>query len=138
MGFSSLVDSFLANETFGVRFNKKSYNDIKELFIEINGQDISEFPEEVRVYYGKAWFNKKENGYSIVFDNTLTSADITKRPSTYMPLEQLVESGFKVSELEKLADNYPKTVFLLCSKPYVNQKTYINFNFEGLVEVRFD
>lgn len=131
---SSLIDAYLANESHTVQLPEIGVINIRDFFVAINGQDLSELEDEFRIYYGKAWFNKKENGYSIVFDKTLTSADITKRPSTYMPLEKLIESGFKrfkVSELEKLADKKPKTVFILSQAGPQVRNGYINFWCEG-------
>lgn len=131
---SSLIDAFLANESHIVQLPEIGVIDIKDLFVEINGQNLSEFEDEFRIYYGKAWFNKKENGYSIVFANTLTSANITKRPSIYMPLEKLVQSGFKrfkVNELEKLSDKRPKTVFILSQAGPQVRNGYINLWCEG-------
>ncbi len=107
---------------------------IKDLFIEINGQNLADFEDEFRVYYGKAWFNKKESGYSIVFDKTLTSDEVTKRPSTYMPLDKLEKSGFKrfnIKSLEKIADGKPKMVFLLSETGPRVRDEYINIWCEG-------
>ncbi|MCR4534515.1 hypothetical protein OCF84_00065 [Shewanella xiamenensis] len=131
---SSLIDAFLAKEPYMIQLPEVGVIDIRDFFVEINGQELSEFEDEFRIYYGKAWFNKKESGYSIVFDKTLTSADIVKRPSTYMPLDKLVESGFKrfkVNELDKLADKKPKTVFILSQTGPQVRNGYINFWCEG-------
>lgn len=131
---SSLIDAFLANESHLIQLPDVGVIHIKDFFIEINGQDLSEFEDEFRIYFGKAWFNKKEQGYSIVFDKVLTSIDITRRPSTYMPLSKLLESGFKrfkLKELEKLADKKPKTVFLLSEAGPQLRNGYINFWCEG-------
>ena len=73
---SSLIDAFLANESHTVQLPDIGVINIKDLFVEINGQNISELDDELRIYFGKAWFNKKENGYSIVFDQTLKFGDL--------------------------------------------------------------
>jgi hypothetical protein len=131
---SSLIDAFLAKELHTVQLPEIGVIDIKDLFVEINGQDLSELEDEFRIYYGKAWFNKKEGGYSIVFDNTLTANEITKRPSTYMPIDKLDASGFKrfnLSTLEKVADGKPKLVFLLSETGPRVKHEYINIWCEG-------
>jgi len=130
----SVIDDFLAKKSYPVRIPGNGVIDINDLFIEINGQDLSDFKNEFRIYYGKAWFNKKESYYSIVFDNKLTSGEITKRPSAYMSMDKAKESGFKrfkVEELENLADRTPKTVFILSeTKPEV-KNGYINIGCRG-------
>jgi len=129
-----MIDDFLAKKSYPVRIPGNGVIDINDLFIEINGQDLSDFKNEFRIYYGKAWFNKKESYYSIVFDNKLTSGEITKRPSAYMSMDKAKESGFKrfkVEELENLADRTPKTVFILSeTKPEV-KNGYINIGCRG-------
>ncbi|WP_086930575.1 hypothetical protein [Agarilytica rhodophyticola] len=113
---SSLIDAYLAKESLIVQLPETGLIDLNNLFIEINGQNLADFEDEFRIYYGKAWFNKKEHGYSIVFDKTLTSGDIIKRPSTYIPISKLEVSGFKrfnLDTLERTADNKPKMVFLI-------------------------
>ena len=108
--------------------------DIKDLFVEINGQNLSEFKNEIRIYFGKAWFNQKESGYSVVFDKTLTSAETTKQPSTFLPLAKLVESGFvrfNLNTLQKISDEKPKMTFLLSKTAPCVKKGYINIWCEG-------
>lgn len=131
---SSLIDSFLANESHIVQLPETGLLDINDLFVKINGQDLSNIEDEYRIYYGKAWLNKKESGFSIVFDNKLTLGDVTKRPSTYIPINKLEESGFKrfnINTLTKIADSKPKMVFLLSETgPRLNDG-YINIWCEG-------
>ena len=131
---SSLIDAFLANESHTVQLPQIGVIDIKDLFVEINGQELSEFEDEFRIYYGKAWFNKKDGYYSVVFANTLSYGDLTKRPSIYLSIDKMLESGFrrfKANELEKLSDNKPKTVFILSQAGPQVRNGYINFWCEG-------
>ena len=132
---SSLIDSYLAKESVVVQLPEIGVININDLFIEINGQDLSDFEDEFRVYYGKAWFNKKESGYSIVFEKTLTLDGITKRPSTYIPIDMIEASGFKrfnLNTLEKISDSKPKMVFLLSELGPRVKNGYINIWCEGL------
>jgi len=131
---SSLIDAFLAKESHTIQLPEIGVIDIKNLFVEINEQELSDLEDEFRIYYGKAWFNKKESGYSIVFDNTLTSGDIAKRPSTYMPIDKLEASNFKrfnLNTLEKIADGKPKMVFLLSETGPRVKNEYINIWCDG-------
>lgn len=130
----SLTTAFLADESYIIQLPEIGTIDIKDFFVNINGQELTDFEDELRIYYGKAWFNRKDNGYSIVFDSTLTSEGMTKRPSTYMPFDKLVKSGFKrfkLSELEKLVDKKPKTVYILSQTGPQIRNGYINFWCEG-------
>ena len=131
---SSLIDAYRADETHIVQLPEIGLIDIKYFFVEINGQDLSDLEDEYRIYYGKAWFNKKENGYSIVFDKKLISGDVVKRPSSYMPIDKLEESGFRrfnANILEKISDGKPKIVFLLSETGPRLRDGYINIWCEG-------
>ena len=131
---SSLIDAFLSKESHTVQLPEVGVIDIKDLFVEINGQDLSEIEDEFRIYYGNAWFNKKDGYYSISFANTLTSGKLTKRPSIYLSLEKVAKSGFKrfkLKELEKTDDGKPKMVFLLSETGPRVKNEYINIWCEG-------
>lgn len=139
---SSLVDAFLANESHIIQLPEVGLIDINELFVEINGQDISKFPDEFRIYYGKGWIKKRKGGYGFVFANKLKHEELVSQPSTYISDTQIDEGCFKwfrKSTLEKLANNLPKTIFLLSeTTPYPNGG-FINIWCEGLeyLEYRF-
>ncbi|WP_435104362.1 hypothetical protein [Arhodomonas sp. AD133] len=131
---SSLIDSYLNKESIIVQLPQTGVIDINDLFYEVNGQDVGELEDDFRVYWGKAWFNKKENGYSIVFEQNLTLGETTRRPTTYMPIDALGSSGFgrfNLSALEKIADNKPKMVFLLSETGPRVKNGYINIWCEG-------
>lgn len=131
---SSLVDAYLSGQSFAVQLPGMGAVDIREVFVEINGQNIAQLECEWRIYYGKAWFNKKENGYSIVFDRKLTAGDVTRRPATYMPIAALEASGFKrfrLNTLNEIADGKPRMVFLLSETGPRVSNGYINIWCEG-------
>lgn len=131
---SSLIDSYRANESILVQLPGTGVVDINDLFFEVDGQDIADLEDDFRIYYGKAWFNKKERGYSVVFENMLTLGDTTRRPSTYLPIDVLGDSGFKrfkLSTLEKIADNKPKMVYVLSETGPRVKNGYINIWCEG-------
>lgn len=131
---SSLIDAYLAKDSIMVQMPETGVIDINDLFYEINGQDVAELEDEFRVFYGKAWLNKKEGGYSIVFEKTLTIGETTKKPTTYMPIDALEESGFRrfnLNTLEKIADNKPKMVFVISETGPRVKNGYINIWCEG-------
>ncbi len=131
---SSLIDAFLATESYTVQLPEIGVIDIKDLFIEINGQDLSEFEDEFRIYYGKGWIKKRKGGYGFVFANKLKYGELENQPSTYLSDNQIEEGSFKrfkQSTLDKLANNYPKQIFLLSeTTPYPNGD-FINIWCEG-------
>jgi len=131
---SSLIDAFLANESHTVQLPGTDRLNIKELFIEINGQDLSDFEDEFRIYYGKGWINKRKGGYSFVFANKLKFGELENKPSTYLSDNKIEESSFrrfKKSTLDKLLDSGPQKIFLLSeTAPYIN-KNFINIWCEG-------
>lgn len=131
---SSLIDAYLAKESIMVRLPETGVIHINDLFYEINGQDVSEFEDDFRIFYGKAWFNKRESGYSIVFEKTLTLNETTKKPSTYLSINALEASGFRrfnLNTLDKTADNKPKMVFVLSETGPRVKNGYINIWCEG-------
>ncbi|CAH0992216.1 hypothetical protein SIN8267_02332 [Sinobacterium norvegicum] len=131
---SSLIDAFLANETHTVQLPEVGVIDIRDLFVEINGQDLTELEDEFRIYYGKGWIKKRKGGYGFVFANKLKFGELESQPSTYMSDSQIEDGSFKrfkQSTLDKLANNYPKKIFLLSeTTPYPNGD-FINIWCEG-------
>jgi hypothetical protein len=132
---SSMVDAFLANENFTVN-TPDGFIELKDLFVKIDNQSIDDFPDEFRVYYGKAWINKNEKGYSVRFDNKLQHEDLVVAPSFFIPndfIDETTYQKFSLKKLDQLANKKPKSVFLVSSiGPYKNYKApYINFRLEG-------
>ena len=127
---SSIIDSFLNNETIDIDMPNIGKISIQELFIEVNGQDISDFPDEWRIYYGKAWFNQRDEGFSVKFANELSAGEIKKKPSFYISNTALANSGFAKFNQQKMieiANKKPKQVFLLSETgPYLKDDKFIN------------
>lgn len=131
---SSLIDAFLEKAPMTIQLPEVGLIDIQDLFIEIDGQAISTFPDEFRIYYGKAWINKRKGGYGFCFANHLTSGELTAQPSTYLPMDKIEEgtfARFEQNRLDKLANNLPKTVFLLAETTPRPNGEYINIWCEG-------
>lgn len=129
---SSLIDMFLNNEDIVVQLPGNTTLHISELFIEIKGQDTSEFEDDYRIYYGKGWINKSknDNGYVIRFANTLKCNEIEARPSFFIPVEALENANhgkFKSATFEKLTNNYLKNIYILSETGPYTKNEYINF-----------
>ncbi len=127
---SSIVDSHLNSEPIELQLPDIGKIGIKDLFIEVEGQDISSFTDKWRVYYGKAWFNKRPNSYSVKFVNKLTAGKVIAQPSFLISTESLNNSGFakfNQQTMADIADKIPKLVFLLSkTAPYLKDSKYIN------------
>lgn len=130
-----MVDSFLNKENLTVQLPGIGAMPIQELFVGVNGQKVESFVDEFRVYFGKAWINKYEAGYSIVFANKLNHGDIAARPSFFIPNSLIAETTYRLFQEKKLdeqADKKPRLVFIASETgPYCKGK-YINFWLEGL------
>lgn len=131
---SSLIDAFLAKEPLTIQLPEVGLIDIKDLFVEIKGQDLSELDDEFRIYYGNGWINKRAGGYGFVFANKLKHDNIERKLTTYLSDDKIEEGSFKKfkkSTLDKLANKYPKQIFLLSeTTPYPNGD-FINIWCEG-------
>ena len=143
---SSLVSSFLNKEKKTVQIPKVgTLLPIEEFFIEINGQDIHDFDDEYRIYFGLAWFNKIDGkGFVVRFDNKLKYSELEVRPSFFISLSTIGNSPyakFSLENMNNLCDKYPKRVFILCeTSPNVKDNKYINFWLDGLqyMDYRFE
>jgi len=135
---SSLVSSFLNKEKKTVQIPKVgTLLPIEEFFIEINGQDIHDFDDEYRIYFGLAWFNKIDGkGFVVRFDNKLKYRELEVRPSFFISLSTIGNSPyakFSLENMNNLCDKYPKRVFILSeTSPNVKDNKYINFWLDGL------
>jgi len=136
---SSLVASFLNGDDFEIQLPGTSLISLRKLFIEIDGQQISDFEDDMRIYYGKAWINKSPNGngFSVRFANALQHEELNVRPSFFINDELIKQSGyrkFQQTTLEALATSKPVDIYILSAiGPYPHKSgEYINFKLEGL------
>jgi len=138
---SSMIDAYLSGENFTVQLPQIGLIDLKDLFIEIDGQDTGDFPDEMRIYYGKAWINKddEDRWFTVRFDNKLICKELpeSKRPSFLIGRKKIDAYNygkFQWTHLEKIADNKPKQIFLLSdTAPHPSDKgPYINLWLERM------
>lgn len=138
---SSLVTSFLNGENFDVTLPYPYAESIslQDLFIEIDGQDISNLDQNtLRIYYGPAWINTASNGYQIRFANELldvsqSDKEIFEKPTLYIHQDKIKDTSYKkYSEIEKLIGPRLKDVYILSNAPALtSDRKYINFKFTG-------
>ncbi|CAM3415402.1 hypothetical protein GCM10016272_01580 [Psychrobacter glaciei] len=138
---SSLVTSFLNGENFDVTLPHPYAEDIslQDLFIEINGQDISDLDQDtLRIYYGEAWINTVYNGYQIRFGNDFLDAsqsdkELRKQPTLYIHRDKIKDAPYKkYREIRNLIGPKKKDVFILSHAPALSADgKYINFTFTG-------
>lgn len=136
---SSLVSAFLNGEDFDIELPCRDSIPLSKLFINIDGQDIGDFEDDYRIYFGKAFFNKRVDGkgFFVRFDKLLKSGDLVKRPTFFISNEALEKcelNKFELAKLERLADRKPKNVFVLSDVAPAPNPTgeYINFSLEDL------
>ncbi|WP_114717658.1 hypothetical protein [Vibrio cholerae] len=132
---SSLVSAFLNNEPMTIQVPGEGIMSIQDFFVAVDGQDIQVFEDYFRVYYGKAWINKNDKGYSIRFNNQLKFGSLEVRPSFFIPAKMVDESSyrkFQSATLDKLANKYLKDIYILCETGPTQKGEYINFWLDGL------
>lgn len=132
---SSMVDAFLNHENIIVQLPGTGTLPIQDLFIELNGQEISDFEDEYRVYHGKAWINKHDKGYVVRFTNSLKHSGLETQPTFFIPQELVEQAPYKKFSsfmLDKHADKYPKHIFILSETAPYSKDRYINFWLDGL------
>lgn len=136
---SSLVASFLNGDDFEVQLPKTGLISLRNLFIEIDGQQLGDFEDGMRIYYGRARLNKSpnDNGFSVRFANVLRHEELSVRPSFFISNELIRQSGyrkFQQATLEALVTSKSVDIYILSAVgPYLHKSgKYINFKLEGL------
>lgn len=132
---SSLVAAFRTNEPLMLQVPDEGTMSVQDFFVEIDGQDIESLEDSYRVYFGKGWINKHEKGYIVRFNKTLKYNDLDVRPSFFIPLDMVEASSYRkyqLSALDKLANNKPKDIYILCETGPRPHGDYINFWLDGL------
>jgi hypothetical protein len=143
---SSMVDAYHKGENFDVQLPGVGLIKLQDLFVELDGNQISDFEDEYRVYFAKAYINKREAGdFSINYLSHIKDDEAEKKLSILLTNDVIDEYPLKKyqrSALEKLANNYQKTVYILSETgPFINNRNndYANFWIESLMymECRF-
>jgi len=139
----SMIDSFLRGENFVVQMPNIGLINLKDLFVKIDNQNINELPDEYRIYYGTAWFNKlnDQENYQVRFANNLSCYEVSSPPTVFIPKSYITESSyskFNEKKFEKLVSNIPRMVLILSeSGPFLKDEKYINIWLEGLEYIEY-
>lgn len=136
MVLSDLVDAFFRGCDVWIELPSREEVHIQDFFIELAGQNIEKFPEEMRCYYGAAWLNYNEDkgSYSFNFSQRLTLDREERRTSFLLPNELIEASSYSKFEkrtLRKSADKKLKDVFIISKPKPSKNRQYINFSCES-------
>ncbi|EMH4150092.1 hypothetical protein AB7044_03820 [Providencia stuartii] len=135
---SGLVNAFINKENFFLN-TLEGILPLRDFFIKINDhKSLKEYPDEPRIYFGKAWLNRHKESYLVRFDNKMQADELNCRPTFFIP-DRLVErseySRTSRETLEKIVDaNKPLYLFIFSELPPVksNNGNYINFKLDDL------
>lgn len=142
ISLAAVVAGFPVNKSTILNVHDVVGISIQDFCIEIKGQNIDEFPDEWRIYYGEAWFNKRAGGkgYFIRFYNQLSTGGFSRNPTAFIghkDIETSVNDRFTPETMDRLATNKPKQVFILSKKaPYINGG-FINIHCEGAGDIDY-
>ncbi len=137
---SGLVSAFIEKENFFLNTAEGKLH-LRDFFIRVgNSKDLSEYPDEPRVYFGKAWLNRKDDYYLVRFDNEMRTSKIKCKPTFFIPARLVERSEYRRTSREKLdkialaTPSKPLYVFIFSELPPVKSNTgnYINFKLDDL------
>lgn len=137
---SGLVNAFIDKENFFLNTAEGRIH-LRDFFININDEkDLSEYVEEPRVYFGKAWIKRIDNYYLVRFDKEMRSVDLKCKPTFFIPERLVDKSEYKRTsrqELDKIALSTPPKplyLFIFSELPPVkmNSGDFINFKLDDL------
>lgn len=143
---SSMVDAYQKGENFDVQLPGVGLIKLQDLFVELDGDQISDFEDEYRVYFAKAYINKRDGGDFSVNYLTHIKDDEAEKKLSFLLTNDVVNDyplkKYQRSALEKLANKYQKTIYILSETgPFINNRNneYANFWIESLMfmECRF-
>ncbi|MBQ0213079.1 hypothetical protein KAH51_06330 [Proteus vulgaris] len=137
---SGLVNAFINKENFFLNTAEGRIH-LRDFFIHVNDKkDLSEYIDEPRVYFGKAWIKRIDNYYLVRFNNEMRAGNLKCKP-TFFITERLVDSSeYKRTsrqELDKIAFSKPVQplyLFIFSELPPVkmNSSDFINFKLDDL------
>lgn len=141
----AFVSKFLRYQSKGLLCQRhikiKDYDiSYKEMFISVSGQDLDNISKYPRIYFGKAFINKRrEVDYSASFKESLLCDKKPLRPSIYIS-ESLINDGFtqKLSQekFEDISNKKPPIswvfVYGIPKVKTVKSTNYININISSL------
>lgn len=142
---SGLVRAFIEKENFFLNTAEGRLH-LRDFFINVNdSKDINEYPDEPRVYFGKAWLNRKEDYYLVRFDSEMRAGETRCKPTFFIPARLVDQSEYRRTSREKLdeiamaAPSKPLYLFIFSELPPVksNKGDYINFKLDDLTHLYY-
>lgn len=137
---SGLVEAFIRKENFFINTAEGKLH-LRSFFIKVDdSKDLKEYPDEPRIYFGKAWLNRKDDYYLVRFDNEMRADKIRCKPTFFIPPRLVNSSEYQRTSREKLdkialaTPSKPLYLFLFSELPPVKSNTgeYINFKLDDL------
>lgn len=142
---SGLANAFIAGEDFFLNTADGKLH-LKDFFIRISDRkDLMEYPDEPRVYYGKAWLNAKKDYFLVRFNAEMKTGDVKSKPTFFIPARLIDSSSYRRTSREKLdaianaTPSKPLHVFIFSELPPVKsiKENYINFKLDDLSHLYF-
>jgi hypothetical protein len=140
------------------RYRKQGIDDVKllsikgfrlsyrDMFVPLAGLDLADMASHRRVYYGRAFVDRKETGYAITFvpESAVVVDDKTYRPSLFVSDERISGAYSRTLFNCKFKDlserKRPDAWFFVYGKPELVEragKTYVNFKLFNLDFIDF-
>ncbi len=137
---SGLVNDFIDKKNFFLNIAEGKIH-LRDFFIYINDKkDLSEYVDEPRIYFGKAWVKRIDNYYLVRFDKKMKKGDLICKPTFFISERLVNKSEYKRTsrqELDKIALSTPPKplyLFIFSELPPVkmNNGDFINFKLNDL------
>lgn len=135
---SGLVNAFISNEYFFLNTSEGKLP-LRNFFIKIDdSKDLRQYQDEPRVYFGKAWLNRKDDYFLVRFDKKMRAAESKCKPTFFIPARLVDRSEYDRTSREKLdkiaSASKPLYLFIFSELPPVKSNTgdYINFKLDDL------
>jgi hypothetical protein len=118
----------------------------RDMFVPLAGLDMADLASHPRVYFGRAFVDRKQTGYAITFvpDSAVVLDARKYRPSLFVPDERIADAysrklfGSKFKDLSERGR--PDAWFFVYGKPERVErdgKTYVNFKVFNLDFIDF-
>lgn len=140
---SGLVNAFIERENFFLN-TAEGKLPLRDFFVSVDDRkDLSEYLDEPRIFFGKAWLNRKDNYYLVRFDKEMRAGKTKCKPTFFIPARLVDESKYLRTSrktLDKVADaGKPLYIFIFSELPPVKSNTgdYINFKLDDLTYVYY-
>lgn len=138
-------DHTLSNHYIKISDIRISY---RNMFVEVNNQEISALSKYPRIYYGEATIIKaRTNDYRIQFINRINHEGKSYNPEIYIHetvIEKHYMKGYWKVLLDEILSSRGKVLFFVYSKPSFNESiknntttTYLNFKINSLDYLEF-